>query len=66
MRKYILSISLLTILLVAATSVAYSYYNETKRAVIHGEEVSQKEECTQTDETPWETLTKKLVGFVSL
>lgn len=53
-------------LLVAATSVAYSYYNETKRAVIHGEEVSQKEECTQTDETPWETLTKKLVGFVSL
>ena len=53
------------ILLVAATSVAYSYYNETKRTVLHGGEVSQKEECTQTEETPWEMLTKKLVGVVS-
>ena len=54
------------ILLIAATSVAYSYYNEAKRTVISGKEISEKEECIQNDETPWETLTKKIVGFVSL
>lgn len=66
MRKHILSISLMAVLLIAATSVAYSYYNEAKRTVISGEEISEKEECIQNDETPWETLTKKIVGFVSL
>ena len=66
MRKHILSISLMSMLLIAATSVAYSYYNEAKRTVISGEEISDKEECDQSDETPWETLTKKIVGFVTM
>lgn len=62
MRKGFISISLLTTVMVAFTSVAFSYYNEAKKTVT-------KEACCKapkTDETIWEMLTKKMVGMVNL
>lgn len=65
MRRHLLPLALLAIVLAAAVSVAYSYYNETRRTVINGEEISE-ESPGATEETPWEQLTKKLVGVVNL
>lgn len=66
MRKHMLSLSLLSMLLIAASSVAYSYYNEAEQQVLHEERIGSEKECTKTEEIPWETLTKKLVGLVNL
>lgn len=63
MRKGFIFISLLTILMVTFTSVAYSYYNEPKN-LIEEDSRYQQDDCSKTDETPWELLTKKIVGVV--
>jgi hypothetical protein len=65
MRKLLLPASLLFILLFTYSSIAFSFYRESAKKTPSVLE-AQTSKCLKTDETIWESLTKKMVGMVSV